>query len=221
MYTSSIVVANANAMTTFFHLVPSGVLDDSFLEAINALKVSKSEAVVNIGVDLDLSALSSIVRITAAPTEEATEGKKFSFFINSNADSSMAPSGCASVSYGVSASYAQTPPIGTVEYEQYKDRLLRSAIEQLGNVIPGIRGHIIVADVITPRTYESYTSMPEGAIYAFDQSKGSNRPYFKTPIIGLYLASASTYPGAGVEAVVASGLICARDIISNKKSPRN
>jgi len=54
--------------------------------------------------------------------------------------------------------------------------------------------------------------MPEGAIYSFDQSIHTKRPYFKTPIKGLYLASASTFPGGGIEAVVISGIICANDI---------
>ena len=49
-------------------------------------------------------------------------------------------------------------------------------------------------------------------IYAFDQSIGTKRPYFKTPIKGLYLVGASTFPGGGIEAVVISGIICANDI---------
>ena len=58
--------------------------------------------------------------------------------------------------------------------------------------------------------------MSEGAIYAFDQSKDTKRPYFKTPIKGLYLASASTFPGGGIEAVVIAGRICANDIMNWK-----
>ena len=60
--------------------------------------------------------------------------------------------------------------------------------------------------------------MPEGALYAyaFDQSIDSKRPYFKTPIRGLYLASASTFPGGGIEAVVISGIICANDICNGR-----
>lgn len=54
--------------------------------------------------------------------------------------------------------------------------------------------------------------MPEGAIYAFDQSIDTKKPYFKTPIKGLYLASASTFPGSGIEARVISGMTCANDI---------
>jgi all-trans-retinol 13,14-reductase len=58
--------------------------------------------------------------------------------------------------------------------------------------------------------------MPEGAIYSFDQSMETKRPYFKTPIKGLYLVGASTFPGGGVEGVVISGLICAHDIMNWK-----
>jgi all-trans-retinol 13,14-reductase len=54
--------------------------------------------------------------------------------------------------------------------------------------------------------------VPRGAIYVFDQSIGVKRPCFKTPIKGLYLAGASTFPGGGIEAVVISGIICAHDI---------
>ena len=54
--------------------------------------------------------------------------------------------------------------------------------------------------------------MPEGASYSFDQSIEFKKPYFKTPITGLYLASASTFPGGRIEAVIMSGMICANDI---------
>jgi len=64
-------------------------------------------------------------------------------------------------------------------------------------------------DAATPRTFERYTLNPRGAIYGLDQSE---RPYFKTPIKGLYLVGASTFPGGGIEAVVISGIIAANDI---------
>jgi all-trans-retinol 13,14-reductase len=209
---SSLVVDNANAKTVFLKMLPSGVLDPAFLDAICSLKMSKSEAVVNLGVDLDLSSLSSIVRILP----QDLNAEKCSFFISSNADPETAPKGCSSVSIGIRSSYSEIPSTGTSEYKEYKEKLAQLAIEKLEKVLPGLSGHILVKDVITPRTYESFTSMPEGSLYSFDQSKGSERPYFKTPIQGLYLASASTLPGAGVEAVVASGLICARDILRSR-----
>jgi len=79
-------------------------------------------------------------------------------------------------------------------------------------LIPNLSRHIVVKDAATPKTFERYTFMPQGAIYSFDQSIGVKRPYFKTPIKGLYLVGASTFPGGGIEAVTISGIICAYDI---------
>ena len=68
-------------------------------------------------------------------------------------------------------------------------------------------------DAATPKTFERYTLNPKGAIYAFDQSMNApKRPYFKTPVKGLYLVGASTFPGAGIEAVTISGVIAANDV---------
>lgn len=47
---------------------------------------------------------------------------------------------------------------------------------------------------------------------------GDFRPYFKTPIEGLYLAGASTFPGAGIEATVISGVIAADDICPGQRA---
>jgi all-trans-retinol 13,14-reductase len=85
-------------------------------------------------------------------------------------------------------------------------------IQKAEKVVPDLSKRIIVQDAATPKTFERYTCMPEGAIYAFDQSIGVKRPYYKTPIKGLYLANASTFPGGGIEAVVISGMVCANDI---------
>ena len=97
---------------------------------------------------------------------------------------------------------------------EFADALIKKAEK----VIPGLSRHILIRDAATPKTFERYTSMPEGAIYSFDQSIGTKRPYFKTPIKGLYLASASTFPGGGIEATVISGIICANDVCNWKVS---
>ena len=133
----------------------------------------------------------------------------------------MAPRGKSSLSIGIPSLYDEVPLQESLEYVAFKDNLIEQALQKLEIVIPNIRSHILVTAVVTPRTYEKYTSMPKGAWYSFSQAKGTRRPYFKTPIIGLYLASSSTYPGGGVEAVVASGLICASDIEKGRKDAQS
>jgi all-trans-retinol 13,14-reductase len=203
IFKSSIVVANANAKTTFLELVGEENLDKEFVKYIKGLKMSPSCFMVFLGLDMDLSNY---------PTLIINLDDGYHLLINSNADPTLAPKGKASVTLITFANYHDFPERGTKEYLQKKKDFAEELIKKAEKVIPNLSKHIIVQDAATPRTFERYTSMPEGAIYAFDQSIGVKRPYFKTPIKGLYLVGASTFPGGGIESVVISGIICANDI---------
>ncbi len=203
IFTAPIVVANANAKTTFLELVGEENLDKKFIEYIKRLKMSPSCFMVFLGVDMDLSGYPTII-------EDLDE--RISIVVNSNTDPSLAPKGKASVTILTGANYHDFPERGTKEYLEKKREFAEMLIKKAEKIIPNLSKHIVVQDAATPKTLERYTSMPEGAIYAFDQSINTKRPYFKTPIKGLYLASASTFPGGGIEAVVISGIICANDI---------
>ena len=209
VFKSKVVVANANAKTTFLELVGEENLDREFVEYIKKLKMSPSCFMVFLGVDMDLSSYPTII-------ENLDES--YSIAINSNADPGLAPKGKASVTILTGANYHDFPERGTKEYLEKKREFAEFLIKKAEKIIPNLSKHIVVQDAATPKTLERYTSMPEGAIYAFDQSINTKRPYFKTPIKGLYLASASTFPGGGIEAVVISGIICANDIYDLKLS---
>ncbi len=202
-FKSSIVVSNVNARTTFLELIGEDKLDKEFVEYIKGLKMPPSCFIVFLGVDMDLSNYPTLIK-------NLDEG--YEIVINSNADSSLAPKGKASVTILTSANYYDFPERGTKEYSQKKRELAEILIRKVENVIPDLGKRIVVQDAATPKTFERYTLMPEGAIYSFDQSIETKRPRFKTPIKGLYLVGASTFPGGGIEAVVISGIICANDI---------
>ncbi|MDK2822852.1 MAG: all-trans-retinol 13,14-reductase [Clostridia bacterium] len=203
IFRSRIVVANANAKTTFLELVGEENLDEKFVEYIKSLKMSPSVIMVFLGVDMDLASYPTII-------ENLDDG--YSIVINSNADLSLAPKGKASVTILTGDNYHDFSEREVKEYFEKKKKFTEMLIKRAEKVIPNLSKHIVVQDAATPKTFERYTSMPEGAIYAFDQSIYTKRPYFKTPIKGLYLASASTFPGGGIEAVVISGIICANNI---------
>jgi len=203
VFRAPIVVANANAKTTFLELIGERHLDKEFIEYIRGLRMSPSCFAVFLGIDMDLRDLPSII-------VNLDEG--YYLVINSNADPTLAPEGKASIMILTGANYRDFPERGTEEYLRLKRMLAEKLVEKAEKLIPDLSKHIVVMDAATPKTYERYTSMPEGAIYSFDQSIHTKRPYFKTPIRGLYLASASTFPGGGIEAVTISGVICANDI---------
>ena len=203
VFKAPIVVANVNAKTTFLELVGEKCLDAKFVDYIRSLRMSPSSFAVYLGVDMDLSGYPTLI-------VDLDDG--YHVAINSNADPSLAPSGKSSVTILTSANYHDFPERDTPGYLQVKRELAEKLVQKAEKILPGLRERIVVQDAATPKTFERYTSMPEGAIYAFDQSIDTKRPYFKTPIKGLYLASASTFPGGGIEAVVISGIICANDI---------
>ncbi|MEM0314894.1 MAG: NAD(P)/FAD-dependent oxidoreductase, partial [Archaeoglobaceae archaeon] len=203
VFRAPVVVANANAKVTFLELVGEENLDKEFVDYIRGLKMSPSCFMVFLGVDMDLSEHPTLIK-------NLDEG--YEIVINSNADPSLAPRAKASVTILTGANYHEFPERGTEEYLKKKEELAETLIKKAEKVIPNLSKHVVVQDTATPKTLERYTSMPQGAIYAFDQSIGVKRPYFKTPIKGLYLVGASTFPGGGIEAVVISGIICANDV---------
>ncbi|MDW8035867.1 MAG: NAD(P)/FAD-dependent oxidoreductase, partial [Candidatus Korarchaeum sp.] len=207
-FSAPIVISNVNAKTTFLELVGEENLERGFVEYLRGLKMSPSSFMVFLGVDMNLSAYPTLIK-------SLDEG--FELVINSNADPSLAPEGKSSVTILAGARYEDFPERGTERYSKVKMEVAESLVRKAEGLIPGLSERVVVMDAATPKTFERYVSMPEGAIYAFDQSKDVKRPYFKTPIEGLYLVGASTFPGGGVEAVVISGMICAYDVTGWKK----
>jgi all-trans-retinol 13,14-reductase len=209
IFKAPIVVSNVNAKTTFLELIERDHLKEEFVEYIMGLKMSPSCFLVFLGVDMDLSGYPTLIK-------NMDEG--YDIVINSNADPSLAPKGKASITILTFANYDDFPERGTEGYTRKKQELSETLIKKAEKTIPNLSKRIITKDAATPKTFERYTSMPQGAIYAFNQSIGVKRPYFKTPIKGLYLAGASTFPGGGIEAVTISGIICAQDINNWKMS---
>ncbi len=205
VFKAPIVVANANAKKVFLELVGREYLNEEFVKYIENLKMSPSAFMVFLGLDIDLSNY---------PTLIIDLDNELHIVINSNADPALAPKGKSSITITTFAKYHDFPERGTKEYYMKKKEVAERIIQKAEKVIPNLSKHIVVQDAATPKTFEAYTLTPEGAIYSFDQSIETKKPYFKTPIKGLYLVGASTFPGGGVEGVVISGIICANDIMS-------
>lgn len=203
-FISPIIIANANAKHVILNLIDTQELPREYVSTIAGLKMSKSCFVLYLGVDMDLSDYPILIHNTR---------DKYSMVIASNADKTLAPKGKACVSLLTTARYIDEPE-DKEEFKKYKEKIITRLLEKADKIIPDIAKHIVVQETATPRTFEKYTGMPEGALYAFDQSEAKNRPYYKTPLTGLYLASAST-SGGGIEAVTITGIECAHDIMGS------
>lgn len=107
-------------------------------------------------------------------------------------------------------------------YKAEKNRMADILIDRVEKVLlPGLRKAIEVKDSATPLTNLRYTANPRGAIYGWDQTRDNSGPSRfpqKTTVKNLYLAGAWTSPGAGVMAVIPSGLMCFSEIMKDWKN---
>ena len=77
---------------------------------------------------------------------------------------------------------------------------------------------IAVREAATPLTNWFYTGNTDGAIYGFEQSLDNafiNRIHNRTPIKGLYLASAWGRPGGGYSGVLRGGEMAFENMLAD------
>jgi phytoene dehydrogenase-like protein len=94
-------------------------------------------------------------------------------------------------------------------YEEEKQRWTEILIQRAEKwLFPGLSTAIEVIATATPLTFERYTGHPEGAIYGYEQVIDNafiKRVTPRTPITGLYLSGAWSFPGGGFPGVLRSG----------------
>ena len=103
-------------------------------------------------------------------------------------------------------------------YYREKKRWTDSILNRVEAVIPGISSMLEVKEAATPLTNWRFTRNTEGAIYGFEQSVENayiQRIDNRTPIKGLYLASAWSSPGGGFSGVLVGGQMAFRKIMED------
>jgi phytoene dehydrogenase-like protein len=194
------VISNADAQRTFIELVGSAHLPAGFVREIRALQPSASALCVYLGLDFE----PDLAPLTILRTERGDLG----IAIPSKVDPALAPPGHSAL-----VLITLTPPDTTgrwdrksPEYRQSKRASCDALIAQAEEALPGLREHIVYRQDATPATVARYAWTTGGSIYG--PALGW-RPLAKTPVAGLVLAGSGVFPGAGVEAVVISGMIAA------------
>jgi all-trans-retinol 13,14-reductase len=209
-YRTRAVVANADPVQTFVRLIGPEHLPEGFLATIQALQPSTSVVEVYLGLDCDPA-------IAPMTVLHAPDGTMLYLMTPSKVDPTLAPPGhhvltiLALVSQPEASGWSRSDP----DYGGLKQSVAERLIAQVETILPDLREHVVTMDVATPATVKRYTGHPDGAIYGMSLN-GEGLPQ-QTPIAGLYLAGASTWPGPGVEAAVISGVYAADAIFSGKR----
>lgn len=103
------------------------------------------------------------------------------------------------------------------EYTAQKQRRSEVMWQALERVIPDVRQRCEVALVGTPLTHERFLRRHRGSYGPAISAAQSMFPTGTTPLASLYCCGDSTFPGIGLPAVAASGMIVANTIVSVDK----
>ncbi len=219
------VVSNASAPATFFNLLPEGAVPKSYRKKLESYRVGLSSFIVWLGLDRDITEtvkdyeiFVSSGRSPEADYDDFLAGRVsecgFLVAVYDNAYKGYSRPGTSTVSIVILSGYEpwrrfeadydqDSKEAYLAEKERWTEILIRRAEER---VIPGLSKMIAVKDSATPLTNRRYTGNPGGAIYGYDHGVDNdfvNRIDNRTPVRGLYLASAWGNPGAGYGGTIA------------------
>jgi phytoene dehydrogenase-like protein len=102
------------------------------------------------------------------------------------------------------------------QYADLKEHLTDKMFDAVEKVVPGIRRHVVFAELGTPLTNQFYLNATRGNLYGTDKVAGQIGPFAfqtRTEIEGLYMVGASTL-SHGVAGATASGLAAAKEILN-------
>jgi len=231
------VVSNANALTTLKEMVPQEAMPPDYLKPLAGYRPSLSTFIVWLGLSKEVKGKigSSGFQIASGRGPEADyqsclkgEVEKIPFRVSvyDNMFDGYSKPGTSTLrifclaGYGPWRKFETDYRAGRKEaYHREKARwtniLIRRAEEK---VAPGLSSMIDVKEAATPLTNWRFTQNVEGAIYGFEQSMDNayiDRIDNRTPIKGLYLASAWSYPGGGFSGVLLGGQMTFRKMMAD------
>ena len=221
------VVSNASALATFQQMLPADAVSADYMAKLNSYKPSISSFLVWLGVNQELrdkiKAFSTHVSSGLGPDADYNaclqgdiENASFSVCVYDNIFDGYSSPGTSTLQLLVLSGYEPWRKFESDYkngnkslYNLEKQRWTKILIERAENeVIPGLSAMIEVQESATPLTNWRYTGNTSGAIYGFEQSMDNafmNRIKNRTPVKGLYLASAWGNPGGGYAGAFRAG----------------
>ena len=221
------VVSNASAPATFREMLPPNAIPSDYSKKLNEYKPSISSFIVWLGLNQDLSGKikSFSTHVSSGQGAEAEyrlslqgeiEKQSYGVCIYDNIFKGYSSRGTSTLQLLALGGYEPWRKFETdyqagnkAAYYEEKARWMEILIRRAEKeVIPGLSGMIEVKEAATPLTNWRYTGNTAGAIYGFQQSMDNaymNRIKNRTPIKGLYLASAWGDPGGGYAGVYRGG----------------
>jgi phytoene dehydrogenase-like protein len=200
-----LVIANGDVATMLGALVGADRLPADYLGRVDSMRRGPSAILLSLGLDCrpDLPARIFVDR----------DGLEFGIGNPSAIDPSLAPPGHSALTLlhllperEIGAWQRKTP-----DYAPRKEDIARRLLAATeAALIPGLSQHLVHLEIASPPTFALYTRTRNGAIYG--AARGDWCPPMRSPLPGLLLVGAGTPTGAGIEAVVVSGMMAAHAV---------
>ena len=235
------VVSNANATATFGSMLPKGALPTDFSQELETFVPSLSSFIVWLGLKREIRGkipFCGIQTVTKRGPEEDYESclrgdvekipLRVSLYDNIYAGYSKPGTSSLRVfcltGYGPWRKFEKDYKAGQKEaYRKEKERWANTLIRRAEKeILPGLSSMIEVREAASPLTNWRFTRNPGGAIFGYEQTLNHayiDRKDNRTPIKGLYLASAWGVPGGGFWGVLLTGQMAFEEMMEDWGSP--
>jgi phytoene desaturase len=218
--TADVVVSDICAKTLYEDLIGLEHLGPLARRGVRSLELSASSLMMFLGLDAE-PPLKSHHTLATMPPEDIDDlyfnilahgklvEKQYGLFSwKTFSDPGLAPKGHHSLVLTIGGAYR-------TDWDDIKGPLAEQYVDYFDKTyLPGIKDHVTVAMLGTPKDFERDLLAPRGGIYTLSQELTQStvfRPSAKSRSIkGLYLVGSSTHPGGGVPSVIASALIAAQ-----------
>ncbi len=242
IYEAPWIVSNADYKRTFFELVQEGPVADTFLKSLEAIPYAHSELCVYLGVDpqkVDFKAIEALHLFyrrfydpNQNPGLEDFDNREVEICLWSDNAPELVPSGKAALVLRVGFPFNHFSYFWTgekkrkQEYIPYKERLARSLVKTIDNILPGLSSSIEVMETATPLTYQDWGQRYRGSLAGWTWSVKNEKALggkilVETPIANLLMAgiyAASELFLGGVPTALHTGIMAADLILEKGKS---
>jgi len=240
-----VTLSSLDPQQTFVRLLPSGLLEASFLDEVGRYRYRGSSGKVNLALDglpefTCLPGEGDHLRgaISFSPSidymEQAYDDAKAGRFsrrpyidmvIPTLVDPSMAPPG-----NHVMSCFVQYAPYRLADGDQWDDARRKAfgetVVDTIAERAPNIRDLILHAQVLTPKDIEERFGLSEGNIFQGELSLEQlffNRPVpgwarYRTPLRNLWMCGSATHPGGGI--MGASGRLAALQVLRSLRAKK-
>jgi phytoene dehydrogenase-like protein len=153
----------------------------------------------------------------ASSMREGFDRRGFAFVDYSRIDSGL---GAEGKSFGVITTVDDIDEWEGLDGEAYRQKkavVAQVLVDRLEAVMPGIGDEVEYVEVGTAKTVQRFTGNPGGVAGGYAQlpsQSGLHRLEHRSPVPGLYFASAWSNPGGGFTGAILGGWFCAGEILS-------